>query len=74
MGLQYDGSRWSLSGIGGNPIITVQPTTVWVNAKQGVEVPARTVLGNEVSRKLGYALFENKGKYFLVHTNTIKYL
>ena len=74
MGLQYDGSKWSLSGFSGRTIITVQPTTVWVNAKQGVEVGARTVLGNEVSRRLGYSLFENKGKYFLVHTNTIKYI
>lgn len=74
MGLQYDGSKWSLSGFSGKPIITTLPTTVWVNAKQGVNVSSRTVLGNEVSRRLGYSLFENKGKYFLVHTTAIKYL
>ena len=35
MGLQYDGKKWSLSGLGGLPIITNQETTVWLNAKTG---------------------------------------
>jgi peptidoglycan hydrolase-like protein with peptidoglycan-binding domain len=74
MGLKFDGSKWSLSGIDGTPIITVTPTTVWVNATESVKVPARMVLGNEVSKRLDYTLFENKGKYFLVQTKNIKYL
>jgi peptidoglycan hydrolase-like protein with peptidoglycan-binding domain len=74
MGLQYDGKKWSLSGLGGLPIITNQATTVWLNANQGVQVANRTVLGNEVSKKLDYTLFENKGKYFLVNTNATNYL
>lgn len=74
MGLQYDGSKWSLSGLGGLPIITTQQTTVWVNAQTGVKVAGKTVLGNEVSRRLDYTLFENNGRYFLVQTNATKYL
>lgn len=74
MGLQYDGNKWSLSGIDGLPIVTTIATTVWVNAAESVKVPARMVLGNEVSKKLDYTLFENKGKYFLVQTKNVKYL
>jgi peptidoglycan hydrolase-like protein with peptidoglycan-binding domain len=74
MGLQFDGSKWSLSGFDGMAIVTVEPATVWVNAKQGVKVPSRMVLGNEVSRRLDYTLFENNGKYFLVDTRSVQYL
>jgi len=74
MGLQYDGNKWSLSGLGGLPVITTQETTVWLNANSGVKVPGRMVLGNEVSRKLDYTLFENSGKYYLVQSKFIKYL
>lgn len=74
MGLQFDGSKWSLSGFDGSPIVTLTDTTVWINATQGVKVPARMVLGNEVSKRLDYTMFENNGKYFLVKTDTIQYL
>lgn len=74
IGLQFDGSKWSLPVLDGIPIITTIPTTVWINANKGVNVPARMVLGNEVSRKLDYSLFENKGKYFLVNTRCVKHL
>lgn len=74
MGLQYDGKKWSLSGLDGVPLITTRAATVWVNAKQSVNVPARTVLGTEVVRKQDYILFENKGKYFLVHKQSVSYL
>ena len=74
MGLQYDGNKWSLSGLGGLPVITTEETTVWLNANNGVKVPNRMVLGNEVSRKLDYTLFENNGKYYLVQSKYIKNL
>lgn len=74
MGLQFDGSKWSLSGIDGPAIVTLVPTAVWINATESVKVPARTVLGNEVAKRLDYTLFENKGKHFLVQTKTVKYL
>lgn len=74
MGLQYDGSKWSLSGLGNAPIITTEPATVWVDANHSVDVPARMVLGNEVAKKLDFTLFENNGKYFLVRTSSVKQL
>lgn len=74
MGLQFDGSKWSLSGFDGLPIVTAIPTSVWINATESVKVPARMVLGNEVTRRLDYTLFENGGKHFLVQTKTVKYL
>lgn len=77
MGLQYDGSKWTLSGFDGMdglPIVTITDTTIWLNANQSVQVPARTVLGKEISRRLDYTLFENKGKHFLVQTACVTYL
>jgi hypothetical protein len=74
MGLKYDGSKWSLDGFDGRPVVTTEPTNVWINATENVGVPAMMVLGAEVSRKLDYTLFENNGKYFLVATKAIKYL
>ncbi len=74
MGLQFDGSKWSLSGFDGRAIVTHEATTVWVNATDGVKVPARMVLGNEVSRRLDYTLFANRGRYFLVTTKSVQYL
>jgi len=74
IGLQYDGSKWSLSGFDGRSLITIEPTTVWINATTGIHVPSRMVLGSEVSRKLDYTLFENKGRYFLVQSRAAKNL
>ncbi len=74
MGLQYDGSKWSLSGFDGKPIVTKEPATVWVSPTQSVPVPAMMVLGNEVTQRLDFTLFENNNKYFLVKTQSVKYL
>jgi peptidoglycan hydrolase-like protein with peptidoglycan-binding domain len=74
MGLRYDGNRWSLDGLDGRPIITVEPTAIWLNATESVQVPASMVLGPEVTRRLDYTLFENNKKYFLVPTKSVQYL
>jgi hypothetical protein len=74
MGLKYDGKQWSLDGFDGRPIVTTEPTNVWISATENVGVQASVVLGAEVSRKLDYTLFENNGKYFLVATKSIRYL
>lgn len=75
MGLKYNGQKWSLDGLlDGRPVVTIEPTNIWVNATQKVSVPAMVVLGPEVSRRLDYTMFENNGKYFLVGTKSIKYL
>lgn len=74
IGLQYDGNKWSLSGFDGKPIVTKEAATVWITATQSVQVPALMVLGNEVTQRLDYTLFENNKKYFLIKTQSVKYL
>jgi peptidoglycan hydrolase-like protein with peptidoglycan-binding domain len=74
IGLRFDGSRWTLDGLDGRPIITVEPTAIWINATQSLRVPAKMVLGAEVTRRLDYTLFENNKKYFLVPTKSVTYL
>lgn len=74
IGLQFDGNKWSLSGFEGPSIVTIENTTVWINATDGVKVPAKMVLGNEVTKRLDYTLFENNGKYFLVNSKSVQYL
>ena len=74
MGLQFDGNKWSLGGFDGVSIVTIEPTTIWVNSSEAIKVPARMVLGNEVTKRLDYTLFENNGKHFLVQTKSIRQL
>src|SRR5574337_313060 len=74
MGLKYDGTKWSLSGLDGFRVITVAPTTVWRTPNEGAKVPANMILGTEVATNKGYTLFENNGKKFIVKTSTIKYV
>jgi len=74
IGLQFDGNKWSLGGFDGVSIVTTEPTTIWVNSSEAIKVPARMVLGNEVTKRLDYTLFENNGKHFLVQTKSIKQL
>jgi hypothetical protein len=74
MGLKYDGSKWSLSGFDGKAIVTLEATSVWINATESVQVPASTVLGAEVTRRLDYTLFENNDRHFLVASKSVRYL
>lgn len=74
MGLKYDGSKWSLSGLDGFTIITVEPAMVWRTPREAAKVPAKMVLGTEVASREGFTLFENNAKTFLVKTTSIKYL
>ena len=74
MGLKYDGSKWSLSGLDGFKIMTTQPTTVWRTPREGAKVPAKMILGTEVAQRGEFTLFENNDKKFIVKTSTIKYL
>lgn len=73
MGLKYDGSKWSLSGLEGFSLITVEPTIVWKSPRQGAKVPGKMILGTEIASRGDYTLFENKGKKFIVKTSSIKY-
>lgn len=73
MGLKYDGSKWSLSGLDGlGKVITIQSTQIWRNPRASVKVPKNMVLGNAVTTRGAYTLFENERQYFLVQTQHIK--
>ncbi|MCC7303074.1 MAG: hypothetical protein IT233_10575 [Bacteroidia bacterium] len=74
MGLKYDGSKWSLSGLDGFRLMTTVPTTVWRTPSEGAKVPANMILGTEIAINGGFTLFESNGQKFIVKTSTIKYL
>lgn len=74
MGLQYRNNKFSLSGFDGKPLITKVAATVWVSPTESVQVPAKMVIGNEVTTRLDYTLFENSSKYYLIKTESVKYL
>src|SRR5260221_3517714 len=74
IGLQFNGSQWSLSGLGGLPIITTEPATIWINARRRGNVPPRGGLGNEITKRLDFTLFENQGRDFLVSSPRVRYV
>ncbi len=75
IGLKYDGSKWSLSGIGGtNRLITVTSTRIWDNWGNTIHVPAATILGIWRNAGNGATKFEaTDGRIFFVKTNAISY-
>ncbi len=74
MGLRFDGSKWSLSGIAGLTLITTAPTVVWKDQNTPVQVAQRTVLGKEITRRNQHVVFENGGNKFLVKESDVTYL
>lgn len=74
MGLKYDGSKWSLSGLNGPAIITAMPTVIWANPHTAIKVPARMVLGTRLDQRGHHTLFDHNGHRFLVETKTIQHL
>lgn len=74
MGLKYDGNKWSLSGLDGFTIITIEPAMVWKSPHQAVRVLAKMVLGTKIAQRGDYTLFENNEEKFLVKTSSVKYL
>lgn len=71
IGLNYDGSKWSLSGFESSSIITKRATLVWVNPKTAIKVPANMVLGKQMAQRANHTLFENNGQHFLVETQSV---
>lgn len=71
MGLNYDGKKWSLSGLETPSIITKHATLVWVNPKTAIKVPVNMVLGKEIAKRGKHTLFENNGRHFLVETQSV---
>ncbi|MFZ5552497.1 MAG: peptidoglycan-binding domain-containing protein [Bacteroidota bacterium] len=59
IGLKYDGSKWSLSGLDGAPtIITLHPTVIWDYPNTRIRVEGNVVLGYPIETKKGFTLFQ----------------
>ncbi len=73
MGLKYDGTKWSLSGLDDTApnLITTGATRVWRNSNTSVPVPANMVLGRLVVRRGDHTVFENEGLKFLIESRFV---
>lgn len=59
MGLKFDGSKWSLSGLNGAAtIITLHPTVIWDYPNKRIRVEGNVVLGYPIETKKGFTLFQ----------------
>jgi hypothetical protein len=66
--------KWTLSGTeNSKSLITIATTQVWKSPTNSVSVPPNMVLGNEVTRRGDYTLFENEQEYYLVPSADIKF-
>jgi hypothetical protein len=76
IGLKYDGTKWSLSGLlaGTQRLITVQPTVVWDYKGRRLSVPRSTILGTFIRAKNGITEFETlDGRILYTNTIAIRY-
>jgi hypothetical protein len=78
IGLKYDGSKWSLSGILGavmDQLITIQATKVWDESGLAMTVPKGTILGEYLDANDGTTEFETLDrKRLFVQTTSIRYV
>jgi hypothetical protein len=72
MGLNYNGDKWSLSGLDGITLITTTPSIVWESPTSGYKVPANMVLGKEITERGGFCVFENDNKRFLIERKSVR--
>lgn len=73
MGLKYNGTTWSLTGLSGMPLITTATTHVWPDPNTAIEVPANMVLGDELEQRGQYTAFNNNGRVLLVRSTDVRY-
>ncbi len=75
IGLRYNSSQWSLSGIDSKTIVTVQPAKVWDENKNEIVVPRSTILGEFIRAKNGICEFRTlDGKKLYVSIHLIAYM
>ncbi|MBK6834055.1 MAG: hypothetical protein IPG89_07195 [Bacteroidetes bacterium] len=75
MGLKYDGSKWSLSGVYSRQLITNSPTTIRSNSNAELDVPENTLLGVEIKSIGGLTTFKTINHELLtVPTKHINYV
>lgn len=76
IGLKFDGSKWSLSGILGaiDQLVTTSTALVWNELGKTIEVPANTILGEYLDANDGVTEFETiDGRRLFVRTDQIQY-
>lgn len=78
MGLKYDGSQWSLSGVGQilcDQIKSISPTRVWNAKGTAINVPRHTILGEFLDGKNGITRFQTlDGQILYTNTKCICYV
>lgn len=78
MGLKYDGSQWSLSGLGQilcDQIKSISPTRVWNEKGTAINVPRQAILGEFIDGKNGVTKFRTMdGKVLFTNTKCICYV
>lgn len=78
IGLKYDGSKWSLSGIMGivmDQLVTIEPTKIWDDSGKAIRVPKGTILGEYLDANDGATEFETLDrKRLFVKTTSISYI
>jgi hypothetical protein len=57
MGLKYNGTKWSLSGLDRQSLFTIKDTQVLEKDGRAMQVPANTILGDVVGEKNGWVYF-----------------
>lgn len=76
IGLKYDGTKWSLSGLlaGTKRLVTILPTVVWDAKGKRLPVPRSTIIGTFIRAKNGITEFETlDGRILYTNTVTIRY-
>lgn len=74
MGLHFDGSKWSIPGLSGLPIVTNTDAVVWKDEFTPLAMPRGVILGHEIARDGEMVWFEQAGQPFLVRSTGVDYL
>lgn len=78
IGLKYDGSQWSLSGVFGvniDKLVTLEKTKIWDKNGNSLMIPRGTILGEYLDANNGTTEVETlDGKRIFVKTTAISYV
>lgn len=78
IGLKFNGSQWSLSGIGDlqdNQLMTIESTKIWDSSGAGMMIPKGTIIGEFQNANEGVtSVLTIDGKTLFINTNSISYI
>lgn len=78
IGLKYDGSKWSLSGVFGvamDQLVTIENTKIWDEHGSGMMIPKGTIIGEYLDANDGVTEVETlDGKRLFIKTTSISYI